>query len=331
MTSVENRLHVVVAVHDPVWTLPEAQIDRITRAVPDDLIVAVRDEATRREALVDADVLLVTRLSAGECASARHLKWVHTTAVGLGGLLSPALVERDVVVTNSRGVHSESIAEHAIALVLALRRSLDTAVVRQAARDWAQMEWSTRPVRRASATRVLVVGLGAIGSRVAAMAAGLGMRVTGVRRRVGLPAPDGVEVVLPPERLIDGLREADVVVLAVPRTTETKALIGAAELGAMPPSAILVNVARGGLVDHDALAAALRAGRLAGAGLDALPREPLPPDDPLWTTPGVLISPHVAAFDGDYWTPIVDLFLDNLARFRRQDPLVNVVDKRRGY
>jgi len=332
MTRVRSGLHVVVSVHDPpMWTLPDREVTRIIEALPDDVVVSAREPEEKQEALAQADVLVTTRLTAEESALASRLKWIHTTAVGLGGLLSPQLAGRDVVITNSRGVHSESIAEHAIALALALRRALPAAVARQAARDWAQVELSTRTARPLSSTRMLVVGLGAIGAKVAAMAAGLGMTVTGVRRRIDLPVPPGVDEVLPASGLVEGLRTADVVVLAAPSTYETKALVGAAELDVMRPTAVIANIARGRLIDHEALVAALRAGRLAGAGLDALPREPLPPDDPLWAAPNLLISPHIAAFAGDYWAPAVDLFLENMARYKRDEPLLNVVDKHRGY
>ena len=182
-----------------------------------------------------------------------------------------------------------------------------------------------------SASHVVVIGLGSIGERIAAMAAGLGMRVTGVRRRPDLPAPPGVSAVVGPDRLLDLLPHADAIVLALPRTEETRALIGFAEFACMRSSAVLVNIARGRLIEEAALVDALTHGRIAGAGLDAFEREPLPVESPLWDLPNVILTPHSAAFGRDYWTPVVDLFLDNMARFRRGEPLLNVVDKVRGY
>jgi phosphoglycerate dehydrogenase-like enzyme len=236
-----------------------------------------------------------------------------------------------VVVSSSRGVHSPAIAEHAVALFLALRRQLHTSVKRQIAREWAQVELSTIPVPPLADTELLVVGLGTIGERVATMALGMGMRVAAVRRHVDAPAPAGLATVAGPDALPEMLTRADVVVLALPTTDETRALIGAAELARMKSSAILVNVARGKLVDEDALADALERGQLGAAGLDAFRVEPLPAGHRLWSLPNVLITPHSASFAGDYWTPVVDLFLENVARFRRGDPLINVVDKTRGY
>jgi phosphoglycerate dehydrogenase-like enzyme len=246
-------------------------------------------------------------------------------------LLPAPVVASDVPVSMSRGVHSAAIAEHAVALVLALRRGLHTAAVRQRDREWSQLELAARPVPSLAATRLLVVGVGSIGSRIAAHAVALGMPVAAVRRRVELRAPEGVDPIYPPDRLGEALGEADVVVLATPFTGATGRLIDRDAIARMKPGAVLINVARGQLVDESALAEALASGRLGGAGLDAFAREPLAADSPLWSLPNVLITPHTASFTGDYWTPVVDLFLDNLGRLRRGEPLLNVVDKQVGY
>jgi phosphoglycerate dehydrogenase-like enzyme len=325
-------VRIVVAIHDlPVWSIPASEVARVAHALPEDEVRDARGAADRRREFADADVLFATRISADEFALARHVTWIQSSAVGVGGLLPPALVASPVIVTNARGVHTESIAEHAIALILALRRQLSAAMVGQIERRWLQVELSAPRVSPLAETRVLIVGLGSIGARVASHAAGLGMHVTGVRRRTDAPVPPGVAAVLGPDRLLEGLRDADVVVLAVPRTEETRALIGRTEFGVMKRSALLINVARGRLVDEAALVEALERGQIAGAGLDAFQQEPLPADHPLWRAPNALITPHTASFSGDYWGPVVDLFLDNMARFRRGEALLNVVDKARGY
>jgi len=326
------RPRIVVAVHDPpVWTLPEREVARIAAALPDcDVVNAPMDDDRRRE-LPAADILLATRLSSELARLALRLKWIHSSAVGVAPILVPEVVTSDIVVTNGRGVHAEFIAEHAIALALAVRRSLHTAVARQTERIWAQAEIEAVPCPPARGTRLLVVGLGEIGTRVARMASGLGFTVAAIRRRSELPAPPGVASVAGSSQLIAELRLADVVVLTAPRTSETRAMMGAEEIAAMRPTAILVNVARGRLVDEAALVAALEARQIAGAGLDAFVQEPLPPEHPLWRLPNVLISPHTAAFGADYWAPAVDLFLENVRRFRSREPLLNVVDKAHGY
>jgi phosphoglycerate dehydrogenase-like enzyme len=327
-------MRILVSIHDlPVWSIPPAEVDRIRRALPDDDVVDVRGTDDRARELPEADVLYATRLTAEEFARASRLRWVHSSAAGVGSLLSPALVESEVVVTNSRGVHSTTIAEHAIALMLALRRDLHVAVRRQLAREWAQQELYDR----ASATlagaplgTMLVIGFGTIGARVAAMAAALGMTVNVVRRRVSDP-PAGVTRVFSSGQLSEALPSADVIVLATAHTAETRLLIGAPEFDCMKPSALVINVARGELVDEAALIRALDSGRIAGAGLDAFNREPLPAESPLWALPNVLLSPHTATFDGDYWRPIVDLFLSNVMKVKRGETPMNLVDKRAGY
>jgi phosphoglycerate dehydrogenase-like enzyme len=188
-----------------------------------------------------------------------------------------------------------------------------------------------RPCTALSAARLLVIGLGSIGTRVAALASALGMHVTGVRKRTGEPLPPGVTALVAPGELRGALARADVVVLAIPRADGSRVLIGAPELEAMKPTALLINVARGRLVDEHALVAALEQGRIAGAGLDAFRTEPLDRESPLWRLKNVIITPHTASFTGDYWGPVVDLFLDNFTRLLRGEPLVNVVDKARGY
>ena len=325
-------MRIAIAIHDlPVWSIPRAQVERVAKLLPDDVIVDAREPEERRRAFADADVAFATKLSADEFALAQNLRWVHSSAVGIGPVLSPALVASKVIVSNSKGVHSPAIAEHAIALVLALRRNIHTSVYRQATREWAQVELESAVVRPLPETEILVVGLGTIGERVARMASALGMRVTAIRRRVDATTPGGIRAVAGPEQLADILPSADIVVLAVPTTDETKALIGREELALMKPTAILINVARGKLVDEDALADALEQRKIAAAGLDAFRVEPLPAGHRLWALPNALITPHSASFTGDYWTPVVDLFLANVARFRRGAPLRNLVDKVRGY
>lgn len=325
-------MRIVVAIHDlPVWSIPQTAVERLAAAVPGDEVVDAREAHERRELIPTADVLFATRLTSEEFANARNLRWIHSSAVGVGPLLVPEVVRSGVIVSNSRGVHSEAIAEHAIALALAMRRSLHVARSKQAEHHWAQEEISRADVTTLTKTTLLVVGLGTIGARVATYGAALGMRVIGIRRHLTLPQPAGVADVLAPERLREGLAAADVVVLAVPRTEETRALIGPVELAVMKPTAILVNVARGRLIDDAALIDALKHGRVGGAALDAFQQEPLPSDHPFWDMPNVLISPHTAAFAGDYWAPVVKLFLENLKRYKRGEELLNVVDKRKGY
>jgi phosphoglycerate dehydrogenase-like enzyme len=325
-------MRIVVAIYDPsFWTIPAEEVARLADLLPDDEVVHIETPDALAAALPDADVLLATRFSRDEFRRAACVRWVHSTAVGIGNLLHPELVASPIPLTNSRGVHADPIAEHAIALLLALRRSVPLAVARQQAREWAQDEIYRREAPPLDRTTVAVIGLGAIGVRVARLASGLGMTVIGVRKNLSAPLPPGVADVVAAGRLHDALARADAVVLAVPDTRTTRRLMGASEFAAMKRGSLLINVARGQLVDEHALAEALTSGHLGGAGLDAFVPEPLPAQSALWTLPNVLITPHTAAFGGNYWRPAVDLFIENRRRFGAGEPLINLVDKTRGY
>ncbi|HEX7125864.1 MAG TPA: D-2-hydroxyacid dehydrogenase [Thermodesulfobacteriota bacterium] len=296
----------------------------LAERAPELTVVAGYDEALLREHIGDADVLLTFRFPTEYLAQAKRLRWIQLTSAGAEQVLAAPQLRRDVVVTNTRGIHGDVMAEYAAAVMLALRWRLPALVRDQQARRW-------RPalVRPLAGATLGVVGLGAIGGAIARQGASLGMRVLGVRRT---PAPvDGVERVYGPDGLLEMLPECDFVVLVVPTTSETTRMIGAAELAAMKPTACLVNVARGSVVDEAALVAALREGRLGGAALDVFDEEPLPPGSPFWDLENVLVTPHISGMPVDYWQRVLDVFLDNVARWRAGQPLRNRVDPERGY
>lgn len=325
-------MRLVIHVHDlPMWSLPVAQVERIRRALPDVDVVDVRDHDACRAVIGEADVALAPRMQPETLAMASRLRWVHTSAVGVGWLPLADLAARGIPVTNSRGLHAEMLAEHAMAMLLGLRRLLPIADERRRERRWAQEELAALPIPRLAATTVLVLGLGAIGALVARYASAMGMTVIGVRRDIASPPPPGVSRVMALHEIGAVLPEVDAVVIAMPHTADTGVVLDAAALARLKPTAMVVNVARGTLVDEEALAAALHAGRLGGAGLDVFAREPLSADSPLWSTPRTILTPHVGACDGDYWTPAVDFFLKNWQRFVTGQPLENLVDVTRGY
>jgi phosphoglycerate dehydrogenase-like enzyme len=177
---------------------------------------------------------------------------------------------------------------------------------------------------------MLLIGVGAIGERTAAVASALGMRVLGIRRDAARGAP-GVAAMYGLDRLLDLLPEADCVVLTVPLNRSTQGMIGERELRAMKPSAYLVNIGRGGTVQEDALVRALREGWIAGAGLDVFAEEPLPETSPLWELENVIVTAHYAGMTPHYDERALAIFLDNLRRYRAGEPLRNVVDKAAGY
>lgn len=328
-------MRVLVAIYGDVaaWCIPEREVEALRRAFAGHEFVRGDSDEEMRSRIEDADIAFSSRITAAHFAAARRLQWIHSPAAGVGSMLFPAMVNSPVLMTNSRGISARAIAEHTIAVTLALFRKLPVAFDRQRARTWAQNELFAegRPIRTLRGAQVLLVGLGAIGSDAAQLFAALGAQVTGIRRRVTEPPPRGVAEVLPPDRLRDALAHADVVVIAAPQTPGTVRLIGAGELVVMKADAVLVNVSRGKLVDEAALVAALETGRLRGVALDVFEHEPLSPASPLWGRDDVILTPHVAGFYETYWSDARELFADNLRRFTAGEPLRNVVDKRAGY
>jgi D-2-hydroxyacid dehydrogenase (NADP+) len=313
------------------WDTPGWVLERMRAAVPGVEFVHARtpDEGVRK--IPDAEVVFSSVVRPEMLDAAGRLRWIHSPAAGIGGMLFPSLVASDVILTNSRGMHAETIAEHVIALTLALFRGLPTAVRRQSERMWAQEELSVPGPRLLRGSTMGIVGLGGIGAAIAAAASGLGMRVEGIRRRANAELPPGVDAAYPIAAMHERLPHWDVVVLAAPQTHETQGLIGAPELALMRRNAILVNIARGKLVREVDLIDALARGVIGGAALDVVEHEPLDPASPLWSMPNVLITPHVAGFRPQYWERLADLFLENLRRYRANEPLLNVVDKQAGY
>jgi phosphoglycerate dehydrogenase-like enzyme len=266
--------------------------------------------------------------------AARRLRWVHSAAAGVGNALFAEMVAADVPLTNSAGVHAIPIAEYIIAGVLYFFRGLDIAVEQQHRREWDKQRFvgEQSPLREIGGARVVIIGAGGIGSEAASRLTALGAKCVGVRRRPSLGAPKGFERVIGFEAIETELPNADVVVLAAPLTEQTRGVLSAPRLDLLQPSALVVNVARGALVDESALIERLRSGRIRGAALDVFQEEPLASGSPLWQLRSALVTPHVSPVSpGRFWARELDLFLDNWRRFVRGDPLRNLVDKRAGY
>lgn len=320
----------------PAWNIPVAHVETLRAQFPQHTFLHARGADDALTAIHSADVVLTAYLPRHVLAAAGKLQWIHSPAAGLEGLLWPEIIDAPIVVTNSRGLSADTIAEHVVAVVLALFRKLPQAFEAQRSREWVQTNLvADTPLRMLSGSRVLMIGLGAIGLATSSRFISLSAHVDAVRRRPDLPRPPGIERVVSPDHLTDLLPSADVVVLAAPETSGTRHLIGPRELAAMRPGSILVNVSRGALVDEPALVSALSAApserTVAAAALDVFTREPLPTESPLWTLPNVLITPHLAGFRPDHWDAVTSLFADNLRRFDSGQSLLNVVDKREGY
>ncbi len=316
---------------DGIWNMPRPEVERLRRDFPD---VRIDAPVTREEAealLPEAEVVLGFVVRPHNLALATRLRWIHSTAAGVEGALFPELATSDVVLTCARGMHAVSIAEHTLGMMLAFVRGLHRSRDAQLAARWTQRAQVEGPgFEQLEGATLGLVGFGHIGRAVATRARALGMRVLAVRRHpAGDPAPADAQWGL--ERLPELLRASDWVVLVTPHTPETSRMIGAAELAQMKPTARLVNVGRGACVDEPALVDALRAGRIAGAALDVMGTEPLPPDSPHWAMPEVIVTPHTSGLGPRFWERTTDLFAANLRRYVAGEPLAGVVDKRAGY
>jgi phosphoglycerate dehydrogenase-like enzyme len=254
----------------------------------------------------------------------RDIRWVQAASAGVDHLLFQSLRDSAVVVTNSAGVFEGAISEYAIGLILMSAKGFAVTIAAQQAHRWCYRE-----VEGVAGKRLLVVGFGRIGRAVADLARSFGMRVSAVRRTSD--SVPGVDRVFTPDALASALAEADYVVVSVALTDETRGLIGARELAAMPPNAYLINVARGDVVDTVALCQALVAGSIAGAALDAFTDEPLAASSRLWDIPNLFVSPHMSGDVRGWDTKVVAIFRDNAQRFRAGELLINTIDKQRGY
>jgi phosphoglycerate dehydrogenase-like enzyme len=317
---------------ETVWTLPPETLDPLRREFPDVRFDCppTRDEA---EALLpETDIVLGFVMRPENFAAAKRLKWIHMTAAGIGHALFPALVESDVIVTNARGMHAVSIAEHTLGAMLGLARKLHLARDEQHRKRWTQVEtWKEPPLLGELRGATLgLVGFGRIGHEIAVRAKAFGMRVLAVRRHPATePAPADTQWGM--ERLDEMLGMSDWIVICAAHTPETDRLIDAGRFARMKHGATLVNIARGAIVDEHELIEALRSGQIAAAALDVMEREPLPEDSPLWSMPNVIVTPHVSGMGPRYWERSVEMFGDNLRRYVAGEELFNVVDKRAGY
>jgi phosphoglycerate dehydrogenase-like enzyme len=288
------------------------------------VVVAETVEQATRE-IAEAEAAYGT-LPPAVLAAARRLRWLQAPqAAPPAGWYYPELIAHPVVVTNFREIYNDHIAAHIMAYVLAFARGLHYYVPRQLRREWRREPLDTGVIPLPEAT-ALIAGVGGIGAETARLCAAFGMRVLGVdaRREV---APAGMAELHRPEALDALLPGADFVILTVPHTPATEGFMHRARFQRMKRGAFFINIGRGMTTRLDDLVAALRAGEIAGAGLDVFEQEPLPADHPLWTTPGVLITPHTAGFGPHLDERRLEILLDNCRRFGAGRPLRNVVDK----
>jgi phosphoglycerate dehydrogenase-like enzyme len=300
----------------------------LREAYPQANIVAPTSRAEGTSDLADAEVIF-GGLTNEEFLAAGNVKWIQAASAGVEFMWKiPSIAEHPVLVTNARGAHAATIAEHTFALLLALTRQLMAHRELQRQHTWGRGE--VRGMVGLKGLTIGIVGFGNIGKSIGRRALGFEMEVMAVDAQP-VPAIEGVREVWPLERLDDLCRAADVLAIAAPITPETRGMIGPQQIKLLKPGSFLVAVSRGGIVDEAALLEALKSGHLAGAGLDVTATEPLPADNPLWDAPNLLITPHDSGSSKLTTELMWSIFHDNLGRYLRGDVLTNLVDKKLGY
>jgi phosphoglycerate dehydrogenase-like enzyme len=331
-----------LVIHPPVEPV---RLERIVAAAGTMTVVNAADPTAAEREIADAEAFF-GKLTPPLLTAARRLRWVQCPTASLEHYLFPALVEHPCALTNMRGLYSDVIADQVLGYAICFARNLHVYVRQQAAGRWSpvggEAERSNfisgpgtvsaidRAHRHLADDTLGIVGLGAIGREVARRASAFGMRVLAVDP-VQSEAPAGVAALWPLDRLDDLLSESDFVVIAAPHTPETAGLFDRARLRRMRRTGYLINIGRGAIVRLDDLVAALRAGEIAGAALDVFETEPLPVGHPLWPMENVILTPHIAGYSPRIAERHLGVLLENMARFVRDDPLINVVDKRRWF
>jgi phosphoglycerate dehydrogenase-like enzyme len=336
-----GEIRVLVLTQAP---MPEPLLATL-RAVSPRLIVEHRTAETLEElgnVWPEVEVLYTTKLAPSPEAAPR-LRWVQGHFAGVDQLLGHPLLQ-SVTLTTSSGIHAPAMAEYILMMVLAFAHHLPRMIEHQQRAEWPQQRWALFVPQELRDATIGIVGYGSIGRETARLARAFGMQVLALKRHVEQVADDGwhlpdvgdaageyVARFYAPDQLHAMLAECDYVVMAAPLTPETRGLLGAAEFRAMKHEAVLINVARGGVINEAALIDALRDRVIGAAALDVFEQEPLPAESPLWHLPNVILSPHVSGFTPHYDERAMMLFAENLRRYVAGEPLLNVVDVQRGY
>lgn len=307
--------------------LGEKRINRLKAAYPD-LTVIVQEDANRvAEDLKGIELLVGRGGHVKRLLGSPNLRWVQTLTAGADGVPFDVLEERGIVLSNGSGIHAPNIAEHMLGQMLCFARGFHTLLRHQQNHHWTPAHVSFE----LNGQTLCVVGLGDIGQMLGERAAAIGMRVTGVRRRPEIAVPDGISAVATFDGMDALLAEADHVALCLPLTPSTEHIINAERIAGMQRGVYIYNTGRGELIDQDALIEALTSGQVAGAGLDVTTPEPLPEDSPLWDMENVLITSHTSGRSPARMDRFMDILIDNIRRYREDEPLRNVVDPVHGY
>jgi phosphoglycerate dehydrogenase-like enzyme len=307
---------------------------QLLREVAESEVVCVANQEEFLTQLPEAEVVCSFSMPADWAEQAPHLRWLQYPGAGVDRLFVSGLLSKQspVVVTTAAGIHAVTISEYVFGSMLMFNWNWPQMVRLQDSHVWARSAgWYSLGGRELAGQTLGILGLGNIGRRIARLGRAFGMRVVGTRRSsTSSPDPD-LDQIYPHDQFLPLLAESDYVILSLPLTPETEGLIGAEELRAMKNTAYLVNIARGRVVDEQALIKALREGWIGGAGLDVAETEPLPSNNPLYGLPNVILTPHIAGVGVYYERRLAELFADNLRRYRAGEPLTNRFDPGRGY
>ena len=321
--SEPNRVEVLYAPELLPTTRYEADHNGPRRALSDAQLIQWRSLLARAEVAFDFD----WDKPAEMLQRAPRLRWVQTSSSGVGPRLAAlGIADSQVIVTNAAGIHAQPLAEFVLMAALYFAKEVPLLNAWKADRHWERYCG-----RELAGSRMLVIGLGGVGRRIAELSSALGVEVIGHRRSVDGAPLAGVSRLVDADGLDAELPTTDFLVLAVPDTPLTKQLIDRRRLGLLPPGAVVINVGRGSIIDEEAMIEMLSDGRLEGAGLDVFATEPLPPDNPLWVLPNVIVVPHSASTVAQENDRLVDLFIENLHRYLDERPMVNVFDHQRMY
>lgn len=290
--------------------------------------------------------ILYTGFALPPSTTKTNIKWIHSMFAGVDNLLDDPFIKANpaIVITSSSGIHVRNIGEYALGMMLALGHRIPRMLKHQARAEWAEERYKLFMPQELSKSTVGILGYGRIGREIARLCKAFGATVLATKRNVKdptdhrytLPGTGDAEGEMydrlyPPEASGFMIKECDFVVITLPITDKTRLSFGKALFDAMKPTAFLINVGRGGIVDETELLAALQEGRIAGAAFDVFATEPLPPDHPLWKAPNLIISPHIAGNMADYRERATDVFAENLRRYIEKQPLLNVVNRELGY
>jgi D-2-hydroxyacid dehydrogenase (NADP+) len=307
-----------------VYGLNAQAVQKFESAFPERKIRALSGKADLEASIGDIEVIFVFRPPRGVWSGAKRLQLIQTIGAGVDAVLPAPDLPASVRIANARGIHGEQMSEHALAMMLAFAKQLPQALANQQMRRWQ----SYTPGSLAGKT-CSILGMGTIGQAVAQRAKQFGMRVIGTQRE---PKPcRHADEILPPEQIQRAVKQADYLVVILPKTPQTLNLLDAEILANLQSGAVVINMARGGVVDETAVANMLRKGRLRGAALDVFAEEPLPESSDLWMIPNLIITPHVAGLVLDYLDRVLEIFIDNMRRLEDGKPLRNEIDRARGY